>query len=411
MSELAVRVRGLGKRYTIGTSHKSRQQVWALRGVSFDVERGEVVGLIGANGAGKSTLLKILSRITAPTEGRVEIHGRVASLLEVGTGFHPELTGRENIFLSGALLGMRKVDIERNLEEITDFSGVEKFIDTPVKHYSSGMYVRLAFSVAAHLESDVLIVDEVLAVGDAAFQRKCLAKMEDVHEHGRTILFVSHNIPAVTRLCHRALLISDGTVQKDGPAPEIASAYLLSSLNLTAERTWPDPATAPGDPIARLRRVRITSKDGSPVSTVDIRHPVGIEMTYDVLTPGHVLSPYFDVFNQSGLCLFSTEDLDARSPGRPHPLGTFASTVWIPGNFLADGTIILGAGLCSMNPYVVHFHHRDTVAFQILDSFDGDAARGDSDRPFAGVVRPLLKWTTEFQELAPDTPLEPESRS
>jgi len=439
MSKLAVRVQGLGKRYTIGTRRQSAQpmlrdvladalrspatilrnlstrlrsapgagarerarsprQIWALQGVSFDVERGEVVGIIGPNGAGKSTLLKILSRITEPTEGRVEIHGRVASLLEVGTGFHPELTGRENIYLSGALLGMRKTDIDRNLAEIIDFSGIETFIDTPVKYYSSGMYVRLAFAVAAHLESDVLIVDEVLAVGDVAFQRKCLAKMEDVHDEGRTILFVSHNMPAVTRLCQRAILISSGTVQKDGPAQQIASDYLLSSLSLTAERTWSDPATAPGDHVARLRSVRIKTEDGDTAATVDIRRPIGIEMLYDVLTPGLVLASYYDVFNESGVCLFVTHDLDPAWRRRPRPIGTFSSTVWIPGNLLANGTIVLGAALLSKDPFAIHSHHHDTVAFQVLDSFEGDAARGDWDRPLAGVIRPLLKWTTRFND-------------
>ncbi len=437
MSKLAVRVQGLGKRYTIGTRRQSTQpmlrdvlgealhhpatilrnlasrfgsapaaaagerkrtprQIWALHEVSFDVERGEVVGIIGPNGAGKSTLLKILSRITEPTEGRVEIHGRVASLLEVGTGFHPELTGRENIYLSGALLGMRKAAIDRNLDEIIDFSGIETFIDTPVKYYSSGMYVRLAFAVAAHLESDVLIVDEVLAVGDVAFQRKCLAKMEDVHEHGRTILFVSHNMPAVTRLCQRAILISGGTVQKDGPAQQIASDYLLSSLRMTAERTWPDPATAPGDHVARLRSVRIRTEDGATAPTVDIRRPVGIEMVYDVLTPGLVLASYYDLFNESGVCLFVTHDLDPEWRWRPRPVGTFSSTAWIPGNLLANGTVVLGAALLSKDPFLIHFHHKDTVAFQVLDSFEGDAARGDWERPLAGVTRPLLKWTTRL---------------
>ncbi|HKR54720.1 MAG TPA: ABC transporter ATP-binding protein, partial [Gemmatimonadales bacterium] len=228
------KLRALGQRLAAGTETLARparaDHIWALRNVSFTVPRGQVIGIIGPNGAGKSTLLKILSRITEPTEGRVEIHGRVGSLLEVGTGFHPELTGLENVFLSGALLGMRKTEIERNLDEIVAFSEIEKFIDTPVKHYSSGMYVRLAFSVAAHLEPEILIVDEVLAVGDVAFQRKCLNKMEDVHQHGRTILFVSHNMDAVTRLCERALLISSGGIQKDGPASDVASAYLLSTL-------------------------------------------------------------------------------------------------------------------------------------------------------------------------------------
>jgi lipopolysaccharide transport system ATP-binding protein len=396
-----VLLRGLAHRWRSapisggGVAATSPSHIWALREVSFDVQCGEVVGIIGPNGAGKSTLLKILSRITEPTEGRVEIHGRVASLLEVGTGFHPELTGRENIYLSGALLGMRKIELDRKLNEIVDFSGIGKFIDTPVKHYSSGMYVRLAFAVAAHLEPDVLIVDEVLAVGDVAFQRKCLAKMEDVHQQGRTILFVSHNMPAVTRLCQRALLISEGTVQKDGPVAQIASAYLLSSLNATPERTWSDSATAPGNKIARLRGVRIKTEDGVSGSTIDIRHPVGVEMTFDVLTPGHVLTPYYDFYNESGLYVFVAMDLDPAWRGHPRPVGSFSSTAWIPGNLLSEGTILVSAGLYSTDPYVVHFNQRDTVAFQVVDSRKGNTARGDWDGALAGVVRPLLSWTTE----------------
>ncbi len=440
MSDTAVRVQGLGKCYTIGTSRESSQPMlrevladalisplailrrlahrlrsgpvpraavaeksprhfWALREVSFDVARGEVVGIIGPNGAGKSTLLKILSRITEPTEGRVEIHGRVASLLEVGTGFHPELTGRENIFLSGTLLGMRKADIHRKLHEIIDFSGIERFIDTPVKHYSSGMYVRLAFAVAAHLDPDVLIVDEVLAVGDVAFQRKCLAKMEDVHRRGRTILFVSHNMPAVTRLCQRALLVSEGRVQRDGPASQVAGAYLLASINRAAERSWPYPATAPGNHVARLRMVRVKNDSGVTTETVDRRRRVGIEMVYDVLSPGHVLIPYYEFFDESGLCIFATRDLAPEWRARPRPLATFTSTAWIPEHFLTEGSLQVGAGLYSADPYVVHFHHRESVAFHVADSHDtkSNAARGDWDGPLPGVVRPLLAWITESE--------------
>ena len=206
--------------------------IWAVKDVSFEMKEGEVVGIIGVNGAGKSTLLKILSRITVPTSGRVTIRGRVSSLLEVGTGFHPELTGRENIYLNGTILGMRKKEIDRKFDEILDFSGVEKFIDTPVKRYSSGMKVRLAFAVAAHLEPEILIIDEVLAVGDARFQKKCMDKMKDVGKHGRTVLFVSHNMQAITRLCPRTILLSDGQVLADGPSPEMVSIYLNSEGDL-----------------------------------------------------------------------------------------------------------------------------------------------------------------------------------
>jgi lipopolysaccharide transport system ATP-binding protein len=434
MSEIAVRVDNLGKRYSIGrrslwaqpmlrevltdvfvkpfsrrASHPgtgesaASSHIWALRGVSFEVRRGEVLGIIGRNGAGKSTLLKILARITEPTEGRVEIRGRVASLLEVGTGFHPELSGRENIYLSGAFLGMRKAEINRSLDAIIEFSGIEKFLETPVKRYSSGMYVRLAFSVAAHLDPDILIVDEVLAVGDADFQRKCLAKMEDVRQHGRTILFVSHNLPAVTRLCQRAILIAAGAIQGDGPAAEIAAAYMLSSLSSTAERTWPDPATAPGNDVARLRSVRVLAEEGQPAEVVDIRRPVTIEMTYDVLKPGYVLAPRCELFNHVGLGIFSSHDMKPGWRERPYLVGGFVSTVEIPGNLLAEGTFVVSVGLFSPAPDRNHFHVREVVAFQVVDRLHGDSARGDWTGPMYGAVRPLLEWKTSPVSSTPTT--------
>src|SRR5712692_5770241 len=273
MSDVAIRTDGLGKLYRIGRRRRhddtlrdalaagvqraahavgafargrslgcaTAKNFWALRDVSFAVAPGEVVGIIGANGAGKTTLLRILSRITEPTLGEAEVHGRVGSLLEVGTGFHPDLSGRENVYLNGAILGMTRRDIARKFDEIVAFAEVEEFLDTPVKHYSTGMYLRLAFAVAAHLEPEVLIVDEVLAVGDAAFQRKCLGKMGDASRQGRTILFVSHNMQPIARLCQRAILISGGAILKDGPAVDVASAYLATSLSTNAEHAWPHP--------------------------------------------------------------------------------------------------------------------------------------------------------------------------
>ncbi|HEY5885407.1 MAG TPA: ABC transporter ATP-binding protein, partial [Pyrinomonadaceae bacterium] len=234
----------------------SRDTLWALNDVSFEVKRGEVVGIIGRNGAGKSTLLKILSRITKPTKGHAKIYGRVGSLLEVGTGFHPELTGRENIYLNGAILGMRKTEIARKFDEIVAFAEVETFIDTPVKRYSSGMYVRLAFAVAAHMETEVLIVDEVLAVGDIQFQKKCLGKMSDVAKAGRTVLFVSHNLQAVTRLSERAILL-DSTVTADGPASAVVQTYLDSDLKVTASRVWSEKEVRPGNDIVRMVSARV----------------------------------------------------------------------------------------------------------------------------------------------------------
>ena len=435
MADIAVRVRNLGKRYRLGRPAANQlfrealgnairapfralgrlgaraqgpdRHIWALRNVSFEVERGQIVGIIGPNGAGKSTLLKILSRITEPTTGRVEIHGRVGSLLEVGTGFHPELTGRENVYLSGTFLGMRKAEIDRKLDEILAFSEIEKFADTPVKHYSSGMYVRLAFGVAAHLEPEILIVDEVLAVGDAAFQRKCLNKMEDVRQHGRTVLFVSHNMSAVTRLCQRAILIEGGAIKQDGPAAQVTSSYLLSSLKTTAERRWSDLATAPGDEVVRLRSIRIRNGEGATVEAADIRQPVGVEMTYDVLKPGYCLVPRYELFNESGLCIFSTMALELEWRTRPRPIGRFLSTAWIPGNYLAEGTILISSRVFSPDPVKNHFFARDLVAFQVVDSLDGDAARGDWEGAVPGVVRPLLEWTTAPIEMGDGDPPTP----
>jgi lipopolysaccharide transport system ATP-binding protein len=370
--------------------------VWALRDVSFEVKRGEVVGIIGRNGAGKSTLLKILSRITEPTEGYAEIRGRVGSLLEVGTGFHAELSGRENIYLSGAILGMRKTEIERKFDEIVAFAEIEKFLDTPVKHYSSGMYVRLAFAVAAHLDPEILLVDEVLAVGDASFQKRCLGKMQDISRGGRTVLFVSHNMAAVTRLCPRAILLQEGKIVGEGSSHQIVSAYLTSDNGTAAERRWPDSADAPGNDIARLRAVRVRTEDGKSLDAIDIRQPVGIEMEFEVLKPGHVLVPNYHFFNEEGMYIFVASDQDPAWQRTPRPVGRFISTAWIPGNFLAEGSLFVGAALSTMNPVVVHFYEREAVKFQVIDSLDGNSARGDYAGPMPGVVRPLLKWKTKY---------------
>ena len=271
------------------TDHGNRdgEIIWALKDVSFNVEQGEVLGIIGRNGAGKSTLLKILSQVTAPTSGEVKIKGRIASLLEVGTGFHPELTGRENIYLNGAILGMSRQEIRRKFDEIVDFAEIEKFIDTPVKRYSSGMYVRLAFAVAAHLEPEILLVDEVLAVGDAEFQKKCLGKMGDVANEGRTVLFVSHNMVAVQSLCQRALWLDAGQLKEQGRCerdrdhvPSIGSGE--DDIN---ERFWTDIASAPGNETVRLHRISVRPEEGRPGDLISMRTPLRIEVDYWNLLP------------------------------------------------------------------------------------------------------------------------------
>ena len=391
--------RSLYKFDDINDSSDKSDIIWALRGVSFEVKVGEVVGIIGVNGAGKSTLLKILSKITDPSEGRAEIRGRISSLLEVGTGFHPELSGRENVYLNGTILGMRKKELDRRFDEIVDFSGVEKFIDTPVKRYSSGMKVRLAFAVAAHLEPEILLIDEVLAVGDAQFQKKCLSKMEDISEHGRTVLFVSHNMPAVTRICPRTILLNRGGVLKDGLSHNVISYYMGTEKGTRAKRDWP-PKEAPGDEMVRLRSVRVRSEDGQVSEAVDIRQSVTVEMEYEVLQYSSPLFAYFHLVNEEGIELFESFENDSEWRNRPRPPGRYVASVQIPGNFLAEGIFYVTPALRSLNPEVRRYRVNDAVAFQVIDSMDGDTARVDCAGGVGGVVRPYLHWKTKFNENA-----------
>jgi lipopolysaccharide transport system ATP-binding protein len=378
---------------------EKKNELWALKDVSFDVKDGETLGIIGKNGAGKSTLLKILSRITKPTSGKAEIYGRVGSLLEVGTGFHNELSGRENIFLNGAILGMKRAEIEVKFDEIVAFSEIERFIDTPVKHYSSGMYMRLAFSVAAHLEPEILIVDEVLAVGDIAFQRKCLNKMRDVGQKGRTVLFVSHDMQAVSRLCSRAIWIKDGKIAKEGETSAVVGEYLHEQSRTGAERVW-EAAQAPGDEYTRLRRVRVCDPEGETASALDIRQPVGVEMTYDVLKEGKVLIPNFHFYNEQGVCLFISHDWGDKWRKTPREPGEYVSTCRIPPNFLAEGTVFVKVAVTTYEPLEVHFVESDAVSFNVIDSLEGDSARGDYAGQLPGVVRPILDWETKFRPAA-----------
>ena len=409
-----IKVENLSKLYFLGgTSHNSlrdalvsfvknpkrnkKQELWALRDVDFEVEDGETLGIIGHNGAGKSTLLKILSRITKPTGGSVEIKGRIGSLLEVGTGFHNELSGRENIYLNGAILGMKRAEIAKKFDEIVAFSEIEKFLDTPVKHYSSGMYMRLAFAVAAHLEPEVLIVDEVLAVGDIGFQKKCLNKMREVGASGRTVLFVSHDMQSIARLCSRAIWLKEGGVAKDGTASEVIGEYLREQSQKGAEKNWENLENSPGNEITRLRQVRVCDETGETVSAIDIRRSVGVEMTYEVLQTGKILVSNFHFYNEQGICLFVSHDWNDRWRKHSRPKGIYVSTVWIPGNFLSEGTIFVTAAATTYEPINVHFVERDAVVFTVIDTLEGNSARGDYAGILPGIVRPALNWETEFR--------------
>lgn len=312
----------------------SSEDFWALKGISFDVEQGGRIGIIGSNGAGKSTLLKILSRITEPSTGRLRIRGRVASLLEVGTGFHPELTGRENIFLNGAIMGMSRAEVRRKFDRIVDFAETERFLDTPVKRYSSGMYVRLAFAVAAHLEPEILVVDEVLAVGDAAFQKKCLGKMQEVGRQGRTVLFVSHNMRAVRQLCDRAILLEQGEVVADGPATGVIEEYLRDTRATEQGSLERIIAALPEDPDFKLESVAL-SQQGLPLrAVVDNDKQLEIEIGYSVLRRCTGLRVYFDLCDdEDTLLLRSFHDETAAGIPVVEP-GSYTSRAVIPANLL-----------------------------------------------------------------------------
>jgi lipopolysaccharide transport system ATP-binding protein len=385
------------RRFVRGEHGSHYEEIWALRDVSFDVPEGQVLGIIGKNGAGKSTLLKILTRITTPTAGRAEIRGRVGSLLEVGTGFHPELTGRENVFLNGSVLGMKRQEIQRKFDEIVEFSGVEQFIDTPVKRYSSGMSVRLAFAVAAHLEPEILLIDEVLAVGDAEFQRKCLGRMEDLGDSGRTIVFVSHQMQAVAQLCDRAILLDKGGVVLDGPSGDIVAQYLQDVGGASSTRFWPDPDTAPRDDFVRLRSIRVVSNDGEAIDASDVRDAVGIEIAFTVLQHGGpAIFPKLKLYDARRNVIFNAFDTSPRWEVSPAP-GEYTSTAWIPANLFNEGLITVDAGVVSLGAPKLHPRAgcTDAVSFHIQDPGEGDSAKGRFTGQLRGVVRPLLDWTTE----------------
>lgn len=376
----------------------SARELWALKGLSFDVNRGEKVGIIGRNGAGKSTLLKLISSITEPTEGEIHLRGRVASLLEVGTGFHPELTGKENIFMNAAILGMTKAEIKRKFNEIVSFAEVEKFLDTPVKRYSSGMYVRLAFAVAAHLESEILIVDEVLAVGDAAFQKKCLGKMEDVTKEGRTVLIVSHNMALIINLCQRVILLDKGKMVIDGKPVDIVQHYLAMGRFGNGEVVWPDLANAPGNDVVRLHSAKVLQEGiEGPTSDIDISKDIQIEITYWNLNKDIELYSFIWLRSGMGVDVLSSSNFNSISLtkdswfGRPQPIGMFKSVCCIPANFLNEGrySITVGVGKVPNYTQVIQV---DLLPFDVHDTGE---MRKEFYGGWLGVVRPRLAWQTK----------------
>ena len=372
-------------------------EMWALRGVSFEVEQGEILGIIGRNGAGKSTLLKILSRVTAPTSGEVRVKGRIASLLEVGTGFHPELTGRENVFLNGAILGMTKAEIRKKFNEIVDFAGVERYMDTPVKRYSSGMYVRLAFAVAAHLEAEILIVDEVLSVGDAEFQKKCIGKMKDVSfGQGRTVLFVSHQLGMVSSICSRAILLQEGKISASGETSAVVNRYLQSASTAPHIIDYRSGGRAPGDALGRLLYACIENGSGRPVEKIDIRQPFAVRMDFEILQDvPKGPHPNFHFFDNRGEHAFAA--VGSNLVNGPASRGKYTSRCFVPGELLNDGLYSIGVALTFIHHGMhVSFYDRQGLSFSVVDPIDETlmTSRGGYAGPMPGPVRPNLRWET-----------------
>ena len=426
MSDLALRVENISKQYRIGVvqdrpdtlrdllvsrvgrirhwfSCKGQRRdenlthIWALKNISFEVKRGQVLGIVGRNGAGKSTLLKILSRVTDPTEGYGEIHGRVGSLLEVGTGFHPELSGRENIYLNGAILGMRREEIDRKFDEIVAFSEVGKFIDTPVKRFSSGMYLRLAFAVAAHLDPEILVVDEVLAVGDAEFQRKCLGKMNDVAQEGRTVLFVSHNMSAILRLTQETIVLDEGRIVMRGPTPEAVDTYLNMGLTKQGERFWASSELSgkptPFQPVA----LRVLNRTGNVVDTVNAGEGFSIEVEYNLTDDITGLRVGLYLLTTRGEYVFTSFDVDDPAlydSFSTRKAGHYVSRCDIPPNLMNEGRFVLGVNASIYR--IRRLFQEDKALTFTVDATGAPGSQWPEKR--LGPVRPKLEWKIETIE-------------
>ena len=431
MSNVAIRVKDICKRYRLGSKEKASDTLveklglillkpilnfkklwklshfkyseenndilWALRNISFEVRKGEVLGIIGANGAGKSTLLKILSQITFPTSGKIEINGRIASLLEIGTGFHPELTGRENIYLNGTILGMKKEEIDLNFRDIVEFSGVEKFIDTPIKRYSSGMSVRLAFSVAAHLNPEILLIDEVLAVGDVEFQKKCLGKIDKISRSGRTVIFVSHNMHAIKSLCDKTIVLKDGEIKRIGSTEKSVEYYLSmgNKINNGGEIQW-EKESAPGDNRLRLKAVRLIS-DNITSHNPSVDKDFQIEIDYWNLEANKRRLLSIHLINSSDQMVFSSSNMSSSSSTydkwcyQEYPLGLFRTKCVIPKNILNPGVHSLNLFINIVGSNDTIIKEKKVITFEVMESL---SYRSEFFGEWQGVVRPILAWST-----------------
>ena len=425
--QIAVDVRGLSKRYRLSSGatdlsptgsakkpKKAGRDFWALKDVSFTLNRGERLAIIGHNGAGKSTLLKLLSRVINPTSGEAFLHGRATSLLEVGTGFNPNLSGRQNIYMNAALHGMSRAEIDTKMKAIIDFSEIGQFVEEPVKTYSTGMRSRLGFSVAAHIDPDILMLDEVLSVGDASFQQKCLSRMDDLTGNGRTLIFVSHSIGAVRRFCDRCIWLSKGEVVMDGPVQEVCDAYEASTMNIAATYQAPS-AAAPAkksraardtkqavfdqdasEAVAALVSAKVTDAAGQPARSIKINQSARIEVQFDVLKPNLRVEPALHFKNERGELLFVVAYTDPAKPDAINEPGRYTTVAHIPDNLLNEGLHFVTIALVTADPLVRHEVIERAVSFSVYEVI-GDAtkvARGRYSRSFPGGLRPRLDWAT-----------------
>jgi lipopolysaccharide transport system ATP-binding protein len=378
---------------SIFTKKQGPNEFWALHDIDLEVNEGERLGIIGRNGAGKSTLLKIISRISPPTTGSIILRGNVASLLEVGTGFHPELTGKENIYLNGSILGLKKKDIDQRYDEIVDFSGVSAFINTPLKHFSTGMQLRLAFAVAAHLKPEILLIDEVLAVGDMEFQKKCLQKMEEVsREQARSIVFVSHNMNYISSLCDKVIWLDKGRIVESGQPSTVIGNYMSSTVHQTGNSEWKNIETAPGDQVVRLRSIAMVDEQGNKKELFGVTEKIGIQMEYEVLESGNILWLGYNIFNREMINVFDTHNVSSEQYQRPHEKGRFRAIAWIPPQLMNTGGYTVGCAIFNHLLNRIHFHEKDALAFSVYDELDKPTARGMSPGDFPGVIRPVLAW-------------------
>ena len=372
-------------------SKGNSEYVWALKDINMEIEQGDVVGIIGKNGAGKSTLLKLLSRVTKPTTGTIKYRGRIASLLEVGTGFHPEMTGRENIYMNGAIMGMTRAEITRKLDEIVDFSGCERYIDTPVKRYSSGMTVRLGFAIAAHLDPEILVVDEVLAVGDAEFQKKAIGKMQDVSKgEGRTVLFVSHNMASIRDLCHNGILLSNGLIKTQGAINNVIDDYLYLSKAIASKIVF-DEEHAPGSKNIKIRAVYFINEEGNEISVAYINQKFGLHVEYEVLQETGNFTCGINAFNSEGIHLFTSHSDSEYKKGTVSK-GFYQTTAWIPDNILQPDNITFSFACMRYEPFEVLFHEMDLVKIEVLDVINTLTRNNHYKADLPGLVRPYIKW-------------------